>query len=93
MLIKRNPSVTSRKIGSSWVVLETNHKFVRKLNKTAGLIWSNIKTSQSLEYLTDLISKKFKAAKRSDIASDIKEFVDDYIKEGLIIKTNNKSKK
>lgn len=83
MNVLRNPKVVSKKVGSQWVILESNRKFVRTLNSTAGFIWSITKNPISLQDVVTKVSVHYKTP-AVNIQKDIEEFVEEYVREGLL---------
>jgi hypothetical protein len=90
MIVKQNPKIISRRVGSTWLVLESNHKYVRQLNKTAGVIWSLTKAPVSVDRLAQAVSARFHISYTVAVR-DVKDFVELYCKEGLLMKVPRKA--
>lgn len=82
MIVQQNPLIVSRKVGSSWVLLEQNKKFVRELNHVAGDIWKAAKLPISVDALVKSIAKRYHVP-AGKITHDIEQFVAQYIRDGL----------
>lgn len=83
--VQRNKELFSKKIKGKWYILEKNKKFVRELNETAGYIWSLLRNPTSIQSITDKLNKKYEVGKPQAL-KDIKSFIKDYLKKGLIEK-------
>lgn len=84
MIIKRNPLVTSKRIGSQWIILEPNKKYVRSLNPTAGFIWALTATPASAHEITRKVAKHYNA-RTEDVQKDVEDFLRHYIREGFLV--------
>lgn len=83
MIVQQHPHIVSRKVGPSWILLEQNKKFVRQLNRVAGDIWSAAKVPVSVDALVRRLSKRYNVPE-GKIAGDIKQFVSQYLRDGLL---------
>lgn len=86
MKVKQADGVISRKIEGRWVILERNKKFIRELNDSAGLIWALSKEPVSVTEIYFRVSA-FCRRPISKIKKDVRGFIDEYLKEGFLIKT------
>ncbi len=83
MRIVRNDKIFTKKINNKWVILETNKKFVRELDETAGMIWGMCKEKITTEEIVQKISSKYHHPP-DIIKKDVDEFVKKYLKEGFL---------
>lgn len=86
MIIRHNPQVVSKKIGAQWIILESNRKYVRSLNTTAGYIWSITKNPVSIDNIVKKTSTHFKTP-IAQVRKDVEEFVKKYLHEDLLTTT------
>lgn len=77
------PNLHAKQSGGAVVILESNKRFVRELNSTAGFIWGTLRTPQSFEGIVDRVWKEFDVEKETAMR-DVREFLDEYRKAGLI---------
>lgn len=80
----RNKGIYSKKIEGVVYVLEPNKKYMRELNDVAGFIWDKLEKPISMEKLQAQVCKNYKVA-QDRVAVDVKEFIDDYVKDGYIL--------
>jgi len=83
--VKRNLKITTRKIGSKWMILEKDRSHMRTLNETAGLIWSLTKNPTTIMELVNKIAKTYKAP-RKEVEKDVKGFVKKYLENEFLVK-------
>ena len=88
MIVQQSPHVVSRRIGSSWVLLEKNRKYLRQLNQTAGDIWQRTKKPVIIDRLISQIAAKY-GIPVSQAEHDVRDFVTQYIRDGLLIRVNS----
>lgn len=86
MKLCRNPNVFSKKVGNRWHLLEPKQAFVRELNETAGVIWEHVKKPVSQEFLVQRLTTLYNKP-RKECARDVNEFVGEYLKAGLLIRS------
>lgn len=79
----QSSNIYSKRIAGAVVLLEKNKRFVRELNSTAGYIWGMLRTTQSPEDIIERICKEFDVDK-DQVNRDVKEFLSEYRKAGLI---------
>lgn len=84
MIVQQNPHVVCRRIGSSWVLLEKNRKYMRQLNQTAGDIWQRTKKPVHVDSLVSHIVAKY-GIPVSEAEKDVRDFVTQYVRDGLLI--------
>jgi DNA-directed RNA polymerase delta subunit len=89
MIIQQNPKILSKRVGSQWVILESNKKYVRQLNPDAGQIWNLAKNPISTDEIISVIAKKNKTPKK-EFEHDIITFIKDYIKNNLFVEIEDK---
>ena len=78
--------IFSKKIKGKWILLEKNKQHIRELNKTAGFLWELTEKTISIKQLAKKLSREYRVD--TEIAEkDTKEWVSDYLKKKLLIKT------
>ncbi|MEK7141601.1 MAG: PqqD family protein [Patescibacteria group bacterium] len=82
-MIVRNHTITTKKSGSAWILLEPNKKYIRELNETAGFIWSLLKKPTTPDAIVKKMCQEYDAP-RSEVIEDITRFLKEYKKLGLI---------
>lgn len=87
MKVQQNNGITSRRVGSTWLVLEPNKKYIRHLNQTAGFIWSRTKHPITVQEISHDVAEKFSIALRV-AEQDVQEFVANYLREGFLQKAD-----
>jgi len=88
MIVQQSPHVVSRRIGSSWVLLEKNRKYLRQLNQTAGDIWQRTKKPVRVDQLASQIAAKY-GIPLSQAEHDVQDFVTQYIRDGLLSRVHS----
>lgn len=83
MKVQQKPEIFSRKVGSVWLLLEPNKKYIRHLNQTAGYIWSLAKKPVSLTAISHDVAEKFTVSQR-EAEQDAKDFVLKYLHDGFL---------
>lgn len=86
MRLYRNPNVFSKKVGNTWHILEPKGQFVRELNETAGVIWELAKKPVSQKSLVQHLATLYDKP-RKECARDVNEFVSEYLKAGLLVRS------
>ncbi len=83
MIVQRTPGVFSKKVGSVWLLLEPNKKYIRHLNQAAGYIWSLAKDPKSIDTIALQVSKKFGISQK-EARADVQDFVSQYVQAGFL---------
>lgn len=84
MKIQRNSRAISKKVGSQWIILEPNKKYIRTLNTNAGIIWALTEKPISTETVIRKLTDRHKETPEQQIRKDVTGFVQQYIREGLL---------
>lgn len=85
MKIVRNDLVYSKKINDKWVLLEDNKEYIRELNDLASIIWEITKKPTEISVLISRVAS-FVEKPVLLIQKDITKFINQYIKEGFLVK-------
>lgn len=81
---RRNPSIVSKCIDGTWVILEADLKHVRKLNGTAGDVWGLLASPKTQTALVNAIVSLYDADK-GEVETDISAFIRRYLRDGLLV--------
>ena len=85
MIVQRAEEVVSKKIGSAWIILESNKKYIRHLNASAGYLWSLVKSPITVSELSKKLAKKYSIDLKT-AEKDVLEFVKLYLEKRLLRK-------
>jgi|GEM_PF-1713676 len=83
--IVHSREVTSKKIGREWIVLESNKKYVRRLNETAGYLWNRTSRPVLVSTLITAVARTYGITKEA-ASKDVMAFVRSYVKANLLIR-------
>lgn len=84
MKIKQSSSVNSKKIKGQFVLIEPNKKYLQELNPLATRLWELCNKPTTENKLITTITKEYHVD-RSTASEDIKDWVKDYLDQGLLI--------
>ncbi len=82
--IVHNSEITSKKVGREWIILESNKKYVRRLNETAGYLWSRTSRPVLVSSLISAVARTYGITKEA-ATKDVMAFVRSYVKANLLI--------
>ena len=78
--------VFTKKINDRVLILKEGEDFYRELNETASMIWESIKNKQNMASIINIFTKIY-GVDRNTAKKDINDFVQNYIKLGLLKKS------
>jgi hypothetical protein len=78
--------VFTKKINDRILILKEGEDFYRELNETASMIWESIKNKQNMASIINIFTKIY-GVDRNTAKKDINDFVQNYIKLGLLKKS------
>lgn len=81
-----NPKVFTRKINNRAVVLKEGEDVCRELNETAALIWELLQKGKDREIIVRVLTREY-AVSENVARNDIKNFIEEYVRLGLLIKS------
>lgn len=67
------------------MILKEGEDFYRELNEAASLIWESIRKKKNITSIVDLFMKTY-TTDENTAKKDIKYFIENYVKLGLLIK-------
>lgn len=82
--IKRNKNIIFKYVEDTVYILDPYNTVIRTLNETASFLWNSLEKPKSINELTKLVCKEF-AVSQQQAENDIKEFISNYIEEGLLL--------
>jgi len=80
-----SPKVFTKKINNKTLILKEGEDFYRELNEAASLIWESIRKKKNITSIVDLFMKTY-TTDENTAKKDIKYFIENYVKLGLLIK-------
>jgi regulatory protein YycI of two-component signal transduction system YycFG len=80
----RKPGVFSRRVRGEWVVLEKDKLHYRELTETAGFLWEMLNKSVSEGELVSKLANEY-GVRESEVADDVREFLNKYVKDGFVV--------
>ena len=83
--IRINPYITFNRIDNEIIILSENGSKIFQLNELASEIWNLLESKQDISCIIDILLKKYDADK-DIICKDVKELIDNFIKDDLLIK-------
>ena len=82
--VQHHNAITSKKIHNQWILLESNRKYVRKLNPTAGFIWERTNRPVQVQAIIRAMQKTYGLPKKQAEA-DVLAFIRSYRTDGLLV--------
>ena len=81
----QNKNCEATELDDEWIVLDTEHFTVTKLNNIGGFCWDLLSEAQTIDGLVQAIIQKFDSDKSKEtIKEDLEEYLSMLIQYGLV---------
>jgi hypothetical protein len=84
-----NKQLITKDVEGIVYILDPRNGTIHTLNETASFIWRCLKTSQTLNQLTEKLVEHFQID-NNHARTDLKEFIEKYLEQSLVVISNKK---